>query len=38
VHDRRIEDLTGHRAISFREAAEHAPRDAGCGPAARAAA
>ena len=27
VHDRRIEDLTGHRAISFREAAEHALRD-----------
>jgi uncharacterized protein YbjT (DUF2867 family) len=27
VGDRRIEELTGHRAISFREAAEHALRD-----------
>ena len=27
VKDRRIEELTGHRAISFREAAEHALRD-----------
>ncbi len=27
VGDRRIEDLTGHRAMSFREAAEHALRD-----------
>ena len=27
VSDRRIEELTGHRAMSFREAAEHALRD-----------
>lgn len=27
VSDRRIEELTGHRAITFREAAEHALRD-----------